>query len=594
MSPVTVGRRDRSVFSLAHGRSHNPPNTQRRFAGGHLRLSALGTIALFTLGGSAGAQDYSWQNPVSGNWTTPANWLGGTPGHLTPNGATANVLINAADGGNPANSYTVALNNGVTIANLLIDSPQATLNLGAGAQINTPGPIRVTRGTLTLGGVFFFNTPSMFRIDAAASLLVSSNTTIPAGVPLTLDGFLNINAATLQVTNAAGFTNRGVVSLSGNTAAWLFMQAPLINEGHLGISSAPAGVVHQLSAGLTNQPGGLVTVGADLNVFSGNTVNRGSFIVADNVNYDLGGRAFTQEDGDLSPIGRIRCATFNMAGGTITNQLYIAPSGGAVTFNYTGGTASNAPIINGSFSGAIFNNITPLGTQDFILQGNVSAFGGVNPGQTITLEGNNINRTTVHLMSTFINHGDLVLGTDLIGNGPQVLVGPGGSFRNAADGVFVGTGELGSITSPVNLFVNEGILAPRGVLPGIGLMKFVTDITRFTASSSFDVGFGMLTSLVLTDFLEITGAAELNGEVHVTVPNGIQLHIGQHFTILTASSAHTGAFTSVIVDGPPTGAQFTLFYSTYGVDLVVTQAPTPAAGGALVLGVLAGCRRRRA
>lgn len=549
--------------------------------------------------GAANAQAFSWKLPVSGSWNDPSSWLGGAGSQLFPNSATADVAVSVL--GAP---YTIRLNASVSVASLNMDADMATLELSSGRQFTTSGPITISSGTINFDGAFLgLGTPTMLDIESSGRAWVSANTTLPAATPVRLNagGFLDIAGATLSAANAAGFTNNGTLRLYGSTPAWLFMQAPLLNAGYFDVFSSPAGVVHTLSAPLTNLPTGQVSIGQSLNVFSGNTVNQGAFTVLPGAVYNLAGRAFTQQDGLLTVDGEIRAGTFNLNGGRVRGQLVIANHGTVPTFNYNGGLAEGAPIIDGGSGGAIFNNRSALDTQSFVMKGLVTMNFGVNPGQQITLETSGGGHTTATVLGTYINHGVVNLqAPDGYRGVATLLPGPGASFRNGFGGQLVGSGNLGSVSSPLGVFVSEGSIVPRaGTQYDRGIINVVADTTRLLPSSVINVTLDAFApGLGFIDRLNITGAAELAGTVELNIGEGLNFSVGDHWTLLTVTS-YTGAFSGMNVVAAPPGVLFGLDYLTYGVNVVVVAVPEPTtclmwlAGAAGLLAWRRPCARVR-
>src|SRR5436189_4851324 len=97
----------------------------------------------------AGAADVSatWLPAANGTWNNTANWNSAFFPNNGNGGMTYSALIGATG---PA--YTVTLNNSVTVNDLSLTSPNATLNLTGGTLSVVASPINIAAGTLSLAG----------------------------------------------------------------------------------------------------------------------------------------------------------------------------------------------------------------------------------------------------------------------------------------------------------------------------------------------------------------------------------------------------------------------------------------------------------
>ena len=255
------------------------------------------------------------------------------------------------------------------------------------------------------------------------------------------------------------------------------------------------------------------------------------------------------------------------------------------------------PIIDGGAGGAIFNNNATQGTQGFVLKGKVTTTFGPNLGQQVTLVSTPFTDSTTTVLGTYFNYGVVSMVPDSFsGRVPTLLTGPGAQFRNSFGSLLIGSGNLGTVSSPAGVVVSEGKIAPRdGARFGRGVINIVADTTRLVQWSVISIGLDATgTNAGRIDMLNITGAAVFDGIVELNIAPNSLIDEGDRWTFLTVTS-YTGAFSGLNVIGAPPGLQFRLDYLTYGVDVVAVPEPATwlmwLAGAA---GLLAWRRRQAA
>lgn len=177
---------------------------------------------------ASGATDTSWNAPTSGNWTDPSKWSTSPvyPNNGTPTGTSYDVRI-AATG----SAYTVSLDAApqpdgiITVDNLSLDSPDATLSLTGGTlecltgfNLNA-GTFRMALGTklknATIGGSggqISAHTASFDHVTIARDLVIGDDSEVMFDNGLTLD------QVTLTLSARNNFRNTQTIGGSGTIA----------------------------------------------------------------------------------------------------------------------------------------------------------------------------------------------------------------------------------------------------------------------------------------------------------------------------------------------------------------------------------------
>jgi hypothetical protein len=131
-----------------------------------------------------------------------------------------------------------------------------------------------------------------------------------------------------------------------------------------------------------------------------------------------------------------------------------------------------------------------------------------------------------------------------------------------------------------------GIVAP-GNSPG--LLTLMGNYQQ-DAGGAFDVELGGYTAGITYDQLDVSGQANLSGNISVDLVNGFVPHIGDTFTVLV-DSGQTGSFATQSSDD---GLTYNVIYNPTNVQITLTAIPEPAAITLSLAAVsLLGIRRRR-
>jgi hypothetical protein len=264
-------------------------------------------------------------------------------------------------------------------------------------------------------------------------------------------------------------------------------------------------------------------------------------------------------------------------GGTIVNS-----AGGVITANQIQLTQASATLVN---SGTIhanvefanFANTVQLFTGSSVV-GNLAL--GTNPGTNLILDGPGTQSLRQAVTGTITNSGNLTkqgAGTWIIDeeldapvstnvlagvltvnntlNSPYVTVQSGATL--------MGAGNIsGSVT-------NFGTISP-GNSPGA--LTISGNYTQ-ARSGTFNVQIASATSY---DRLAVTGRANLDGTLRLTLLSGYRPVSTDQFTILTAGKGISGTFRTVI---GPTGLPLQVIYGQHGVVQVTSGDVAPVTSG---------------
>jgi hypothetical protein len=437
------------------------------------------TVALFTVLSISGRGQttISWASATSGTWATGGNWTGG-------NAPTNNTEIASITATGPA--YTVTMATSETIGGLILDSPNATLQVNSSIiNIATTlvGASAITAGTLQLNNAEIVGPSSVGEysftnagtITAAGPVTVYGNGGVGNGIAFTNSGSVTVTSGTLTlgdavgdiITNSLGGTmtaNGGTLTLNGGTSSIVNLGTleatggGIINFGGHFTTVDLGGTIEIVGSGALNITGSLNNSLSNLPTPTGGSFTLyGGTITGGTV--DSGSLAFSGNGGYLSGVAMIgdftvpTSATFRMD----TNTTF---SGGTTTFlnNYVyldGGAGTALTIASGAaWTGnvqveALTTGLGFVNNGSFTnSSGSNTIYGGSSAGFTFT------NTGTVTATGGTLNIGDG--GTDTVtnsasgmieANGGNITLGyytPGGSVANA--GTLEATGSTSTLT----------------------------------------------------------------------------------------------------------------------------------------------------
>ena len=416
----------------------------RRYSavGFKMSLVLLATAGLIAL--PVSAVTYGWGGTSSTDWSTSANWQGGS---IAPTGSSYDVTMVVTNKTNNQLVYTAA--NGST---LYAPTSGRALRIadGANGSMAITGGLLETRGTgdfvgnssgvsgfLLIDGGIYVSTNNTFLLGAntaAGTLTVNSGSARLATLRLwTSTGTVNLNGGTLALntmewqTGAATFNlNGGTLQAGRNTSAWMLSSANWICRlnGSVVFDSIDYCVTNTASL---NGTGTVTKVGSGLlalnvsNTLTSVTLNEGTLTLGGSNTLSAG---VTLNAGTLNinHAAALGLSAFTLNGGRIDN------TSGSNIFN-----SQNGPI-------NITSNFTFLGTRDLNLgTGTVTLCSNTvvtNAAKTLTF-GGSVGDDGGNYGLTVAGSGMLALTGD-VAIGGRVTVSGGGSLTLAGANTYTG------------------------------------------------------------------------------------------------------------------------------------------------------------
>ena len=390
-------------------------------------------------------------------------------------------------------------------------------------------------GTLTLTAS---NTYSGGTASDNGTLIVAATNALGTG-PVSVNGptLLQVNSG-LTIANSIAINNGGT----------------LVNGGTIQVSAVVGGpaaaVATSGGATITNQSGGLITTGGliAIQTMSGSATITNSGVISGN------------EGIALSNGGIIT----NNAGGTIsgTNGTAIAGSGGSTNLSSAGVINGNVILGNGANTVQLFSGSRITGTLNL----------GTSSGSNLILDGSGNQTYSQAVTGATINAGSLT------------KQGSGNWFIDVAMNASVSTNVLagvltveGSLNSPLITVQTGGMLKGTGVIFGnvlnVGTLAPGNSPGTLTINGNFIQGPTGIYNVQIASAqnysrLVVSGSANLNGTLRLTLASGYQPLPGQSFTVLTAAKGINGTFHAISTN--------TAVNVTYSNGVVDVSAP-PAA-----------------
>jgi hypothetical protein len=355
----------------------------------------------------------SWQNGVSGDWSTSSDWSNGSPSA----GSTASITASG--------TYVVTLFGSGTAAALTLDAQGAEF-YDAGA-LNLAGTLALQAGTLALAyGAINGGTLAM----QGGSLLATGGTLNGVAV----DGTLNMSAAdsTLFVQNGltlagANGSGTGSIALNGAYDSLNFLGSQTINNAVIGIGS------------IGNQPGQTGPAALDITHAGGATSG---------ATLTLGSSAWVRDGAGQAQL--VVGTASPVVGATLPDALI---NQGTVTVSGVGGTLAIAG------SGTFINQGTLAASNGSLLE--ISTAGFQSTGVI------NVTNATLGLGGTFATSLLSNLGKIALSNGQVEILG---TARNTWSTLSIGAGS--SITGSLGAIALAGTMAYGTVVDAGGGMSF--------------------------------------------------------------------------------------------------------------------------
>ncbi len=506
-----------------------------------------------------------------------------------------NIMLVADISGSTGNLVVTGEGSTLTVGRLLMGdngAGTATISNGADLIVNAPGSQIGNLEISAFGG----GTGTMTVTDPGSTVTIGN--WLSVGDEGTANGTLHIN-------------NGGSVSSVGHSYIARVSSAStgVINVQDLDTNDGSTGST--LSVGASFFLGGNASGGggdATLNVAQGGTVNvTGELKLWDDGKVNLNGGTINVGSFDLfdpvevpQPDFTFNSGTFRYTAGTTlgaeTLDDLLGPGVPTLTANknlvVTDQAALTAPLrLNGgSLSvGSVFNNDTAnldfdTGTFNLTTDNLTVGAGGlfgpamvVDLGQTVNIS----NLATVNVGSELTVLGDFSSG-GLTNNGDLVLIDTTGTGKTINGTVSNPTGSaltvVGDITFADAVNGGGGFFGPGtttfagGFSPGDspGNVSFEGDVV-FAPANTLAIELGGLIAGTEFDLLSITGDANLDGVLDVSILGGFVPAIGNSFQILTSAS-RTGQFASITGSDLGGGLLLDVIYGATDVTLQVVAA----------------------
>jgi hypothetical protein len=531
-----------------------------------------------------------WAAATSGNWSNPANWVGG----VVP-GPTETAVITVPG------TYTVTLDVSDTIGGLQLGGSSGvqtllaasqTLRVSGRSQVNSNGLLwlkasTLAGGTLANGG----------KVYAEGATSVTTGITTSAGSLIRLQG--NSSYSTSVLTIASAFTNNGGIVLTDSNSS--YGATLIVTSGAL--TNAPGATIDVLVG-----TGGPSTLGVQLNNQGTLTVNRDLALTRASAQHSnsgamslAGGNLTISQSGTLPSFDnsgsitmgasdslKLSSGTFSYVSGSInggtlslsstavtaTQSFSTATAGLSLASSTWGGTGTLTIASGTTIFWRASASSAPLINQGTLVVNGASAFNGPvtnASGATLRPEGNSSYSTAnLTVANSFTNSGAIVL-TDINSSyGATITMPAGAALTNAAGATIQSAvGALGPRTLALELD-NQGTLTLNRSLTiarasaahtnsgTIDLVSGNLSINQSGTSPSFtNTGGGSIT-IATGDSLKVSsGALNLNGG---TISGG---------TLSLSSTAVTAA-----QDFSTATAALSLASSTWGGAGTLTIAPS--------------------
>jgi fibronectin-binding autotransporter adhesin len=484
----------------------------------------------------AHAQTDTWLGSQDPFWTTPANWLDGSP---PTSGNT--VLFDSS-----AIIVDTDLGTNFSIAGLAlttVPSPvsiiNATLTLGAGGI-----DMSAAAADLTLASPTVLGAAQTWNVATGRNLQANGSITAPPALTKAGPGALTLNAA--NTFSGGLLVSGGVVRLTGDQTANRIqagVQVTIQSGGTVDYVSVNATPTGNNAPTYTVNPGGTLLLGQANHVHLNNVFLNGGTIASQ----VRGGGKYNTEDCQLNGIVT--------AGGTAPSTAtleYGIGLNGTPTFNVadvTGDAAADL-ILGGPAVGGVLQN----------RDGGANGFSKSGPGTM------RIDSATTHTGPSSISAGTLALGAGgTLGSTPAITIATGAVLDVTAVAGFTLAGNqilqgFGAVLGTVNASSSSRVLPGAASVAGTLTVGSLT--LPGTATSEVDVG------VAAYDQLQVPGTLTVAGDA-IRV-NPLQPLVDGTYTVVTYGSK-SGSFNPAVLN--PTRKTVAVDEGTAGeVRLVVSGA----------------------
>jgi len=523
------------------------PRTWRLFRGMIWVAAVMAACLCPTL--AFGQTNSSW-NGGTGNWSNATDW---NPNQVPNNGGgnTYNVTIDSLT----STDFTL-LNINATVDSLVVGGTTGALT-----------------STLEIGVVQSLDVTGALTVNPTGSLNMSSFNSLTVGGTFTNSGTVDLATGTGNTASVGALTNNSFLIIGG-------------------------------TLNLTNQPNGITDIVAGSIWVVDGTINAGS-------------------NNGLANLSSIE-GVLNLGNGQTTT---VTPSSGTLMVNSSSIGHSDLVLQSGTtlvVNGSLTNSsrvsvgeselaVTDTFTNNGVLE--LGSSGTISPSHTTTANlGSLINNGSVTidlagLTSVVANVGTVTnMGTITIGSGTSLnLTNSGGSFVQTS-GQTVVNGTLNSVpavqiqggTLSGSGTINANVIMGGTISPGNspGILTINGNYTQ-TAFGAYVAELAGLTAGTGYDQLDVSGTANLDGTLDVSLINGFTVALGDSF-ILMKYDSETGTFSMVDLPKLGNGLKWDLSYDPGFIDLSVTSGvtttPEPSAyllwGTVGLLGIGIWARRR--
>lgn len=465
--------------------------------------SAGGNLAVVKNG--TGFWNLSGANTYSGGFTLNAggvrisnNAAFGT-GTLTINGGSLSGSANATIANNMVWNATVSHTNAIGNSGNIVMNGNALLTGSRDVSVTASNSSLTVSGVISDGGSGYgINKTGVFNLTL--------------GGANTYTGTTNINAGTVTLGAAGGFSSDSILSVNAGVAAG-------VAGGRLDLKGRSQTVAGLTSTGglggqgvISNTSGTAVTLTVN---GSGDTTYGGLIVEAGAGNVSLA----KSGDGTLTLTG-----SHNYAGGTTVSGGTLIVNGGATMVAATSSTQGTITPSFGNFTMTGLASTSGLVVGQRISGTNIPAnayITSIVSGTSITFSAHTNNANTATDTESFAAYNGSGLGTGAV---------------TVSGGILGGTGVIAGATT-----IQAGGTLAAGV-DGVGTLTFGGSLTlagttllEIAGSSSHDV-------------VAVGGAVHYGGTLTVNLINGFAFADGQTFDLFTSSS-HTGEFALISVAG---------------------------------------------
>jgi Ca2+-binding RTX toxin-like protein len=497
----------------------------------------------------------TWIAPVDGNWSGRLNWTG----QETPQNGD-DVVISF-----PNDNITTTITTSFTLNDFTTDEDF----LLSGGNLAVYGIGLLNANTTLSGGTLFGDT-----LTGEENFINNGNIFIVGPIATSLATGTLKNLGTITQTANFGLSNGTINNQSGGTYDF---QSGVISGGsggndffkNSGTLLKTTNATATINTTFNNQPGGLIDVqagtlninggnsaGGDYAVASGGVLNYGSSHTfsgthtgsgAGTINFDGGTKTFNNATFDFAP-GLLQLNGTILTGNlTNTGNLSIINNSTTIGNGSVSGTINNQGTITqntttplsgvGLLNGTINNQSG--GTYD-LQSGVIAAISGSSNGifnnSGTLLKTTN---TTVAINTNFTNSGTVESqgGTLRFGNA-YTYTQTGGTTRLNGGSISHGAvfdlqgGSLSGNGTATGNVTNAGTIDPGFSAGQINLTGNYTS----TNTADINIELGGTTKGSGYDFFDISGSANLNGTLNVSLINGFTPAIGQVFEVVEYGS----------------------------------------------------------